>query len=316
MDFTSHLVTISALLLLLYSLFTTTRRKRNSQNAAPPQPSGAWPIIGHLPSLAGAIPLHRALASLADKYGPVFTVRLGVRPAVVVSSADAVKECFTTNDKFLASRPPSTLAEYLGFNYAAFAFTQGPYWREMRKIVLLEVLSPRRLEQLRSVRETEIATSIGELYGQIQAATPGAALNMSNWIEKLTLNIILRKIAGKRYMSSEEAVGARPVSEVIKEFMYLSGQFVVSDLIPFPPLRWMDLGGHVKAMKRVSGELSVVCERWIDDHVNGRRISSEQDFIDVMLSVIDDKYTGFGHSRDTIIKATVSVRLHCLFGFI
>ncbi|KAI3461837.1 hypothetical protein Pfo_018500 [Paulownia fortunei] len=179
----------------------------------------------------------------------------------------------------------------------------------MRKLVLLEVLSPRRLETLKHVRESEIDTSIKELYKVIQE-NPGKVV-ISQWIERLTLNVIMMMIAGKRYMNSthsQETGGARSVREVIKEFMYISGQFVVSDSIPFPPLRWMDFQGHIKSMKRISKELSTISQSWIDEHVKGDRktgLGNEQDFIDVMLSATDDNFTSFGHTRETIIKATV-----------
>ncbi|KAI3461842.1 hypothetical protein Pfo_018505 [Paulownia fortunei] len=279
-------------LVLLYNLWRrrSPHNQKDKGNSAP-EPSGAWP---------------RILGALADIYGPVFTIRLGLHRALVVSSWEAVKECFTTNDRVLANRPTTTAGKYLGYNFAAFAFTHGPYWREIRKLVLIEVLSPRRLEKLKHVRESVIDTSIKELYRVIQES-PGKVV-ISHWIEQLTLNIILMMIAGKRYTDGAEVVGARSVGEVIKEFMYISGQFLVSDSIPFPPLRWIDFQGHIKSMKRISKELSTISERWIHEHVNGDRktgLGNEQDFIDVMLSAIDDKYMSFGHTRETIIKATV-----------
>ncbi|KAJ9687538.1 hypothetical protein PVL29_016143 [Vitis rotundifolia] len=86
---------------------------------------------------------------MANKPGPVFVIRLGMYRALVVSNHEAVKECFTTNDKVFASRTSSGLGEILGYNYAAFGFAPyGPLWREMRKLSLLEILSTRRLGDL------------------------------------------------------------------------------------------------------------------------------------------------------------------------
>ncbi|KAI3461838.1 hypothetical protein Pfo_018501 [Paulownia fortunei] len=300
MDFLSHLLAVSGLLalVLVYNLWRRRRSPHNQKDKgnSAPEPSGAWPVIGHLHLLGGQIPLQRILGALADKHGPVFTIRLGLHRALVVSSWEAVKECFTTNDRVLANSPTTTARKYLGYNYATFAFTHGPYWREIRKLVLLELLSPRRLEKLKHVRESEIDTSIKELYKVVQES-PGKVV-ISHWIEQLTLNIILMVIAGKRYTEGSEIVGARSVREVVKEFMYISRQFLVSDLIPFPPLTWIDFQGHI----------NTISERWIHEHVNGDRktgLGNEQDFIDVMLSVIDDKHMSFGHTRETIIKATV-----------
>lgn len=316
MDFLSHLLAVSGLLalILLYNLWRRRPTNHKDKGNSAPEPSGAWPIIGHLHLLGEQIPVSRILGALADKYGPVFTIRLGVHRALVVSNWEAVKDCFTTNDKVLAKRPSSTAGKYLGYNDAGFGFAHGPYWREIRKLVLLEVLSARRLETLRHVRESEIDTSIKELYKVVQE-NPGKVV-ISQWFEQLTLNIIMMMIAGKKYSddtNGAETVEAQSFRKIIKEFMYISGKFVVSDSIPFPPLRWMDFQGHIKYMKRISKELSTISESWIHEHIEGERktgIGSEQDFIDVMLSAIDDRFASFGHTSETIIKATILVSLY------
>ncbi|XP_075519625.1 vinorine hydroxylase-like [Primulina tabacum] len=306
MNFLSPLLTVSAgllALLLLYRLWKT-----NTRGNLPPQAAGAWPLIGHLPLLSGQSPVYRVLGALADKYGPIFTIRIGVYPAVVISNWEAVKECFTTNDRVLANRPISKAGKHLGYNYAAFGFIPaGPYWREIRKLVVMEVLSSRRLEALKHVQVSELHTSINELYKSIQE-NPGKVV-ISDWIEQLTLNIIVMMIAGKRYAEGSkdgaESQKARYFRKVTKEFMHLSGQFVVSEAIPVLPLEWFDFQGHVKSMKRISKEVGDVVESWIEEHMKGTLGNTEQDFIDVMLAKIDDRYTSYGHTRETIIKATV-----------
>ncbi|KZV25716.1 hypothetical protein F511_04777 [Dorcoceras hygrometricum] len=291
-------------LLLLCSLWKTSKRGGN----LPPQAAGAWPLLGHLPLLSGQIPVHRVLGALADKHGPIFTIRLGLHPAVVISNWEAVKECFTANDKALANRPTSNAGVHLGYNYAAFGFTHGSYWREIRKLVVIELLCHRRLEALKHVQVSELHTSINELYKSIQE-NPGKVV-ISDWVEQLTLNIIVMMIAGKRYAESSkdsaESQKARSFRKVIKEFMHISGQFVVSDAIPVRPLEWVDFQGHIKSMKRISKEVSDIAESWIDEHKKGTLGNTEQDFIDVMLAKVDDRYTSYGHSRETIIKATVT----------
>ncbi|KAI7734490.1 hypothetical protein M8C21_030298, partial [Ambrosia artemisiifolia] len=50
----------------------------------PPEASGAWPIIGHFKVFNGPDLPHVTLASMADRYGPIFMVRLGIRKVLVV----------------------------------------------------------------------------------------------------------------------------------------------------------------------------------------------------------------------------------------
>ncbi|KAL3367459.1 hypothetical protein AABB24_011944 [Solanum stoloniferum] len=144
----------------LYMLWKTKIQAKNSSKVVinlPPEIPGAYFPIGHLYLFISKTPLALILANLADKYGHIFSIRLGIHRAIIVSNWEIVKECFTTNDKVLAGRPASSAGIYLGYNNAAFGFADyGPYWRNIRKLVLLEVLSSKRLEQFKHIRVTEV----------------------------------------------------------------------------------------------------------------------------------------------------------------
>ena len=115
-------------------------------------------------SVGGTQPPHITLGAMADKYGPIFTFKLGLHPALVLSSWEMTKECFTTNDLAVSSRPKLLAAKHLGYNYAMAAFSpHGPYWCELRTITTLELLSNHRLEQLSYMRVSEVETSLKEL---------------------------------------------------------------------------------------------------------------------------------------------------------
>nr|GEY92145.1 cytochrome P450 [Tanacetum cinerariifolium] len=55
--------------------------------------------------------------------------------------------------------------EIMGYNYAKFGLTPyGDYWRQVRKIITLEVLSQRRVEMLGHVRVSELRASMKDIY--------------------------------------------------------------------------------------------------------------------------------------------------------
>ncbi|KAG5567238.1 hypothetical protein RHGRI_002705 [Rhododendron griersonianum] len=147
---------------------------------------------------------------------------------------------------------PSTL----GYNLAGFGFAPyGPYWRDIRKLVVIELLSAHRLEQFKHVRVSEIDTSIKELYRMGKTNQPDEAVEITSWVEQMTLNIITRMISGKRYFDRSSAVqdpGAGNFRRAIKEFMYVSGNFFSSDVIPYPPFTWVDWGGKLRNVKRIT----------------------------------------------------------------
>ncbi|KAI3686713.1 hypothetical protein L1987_80397 [Smallanthus sonchifolius] len=69
----------------------------------PPETAGSWPIIGHLHLLGGSQVTHKLMASMADKFGPIFTIKLGVHRVLVVRSSEMAKECLATNDRVFSS---------------------------------------------------------------------------------------------------------------------------------------------------------------------------------------------------------------------
>ncbi|KAF7825840.1 cytochrome P450 82C4-like [Senna tora] len=300
--------------LLLYILWNI---KKNSSNSNPsmlaPELPGALPLIGHLHLLGAQVPLAHIFSSLAHKYGPIFTLRLGAYPALVVSTQEAIKECFTTNDKILAVRPKSSHGVYFGYNFAGFGFApDGPYWRKLRKLVMLELLSPRRVESFKHVHESETSTFIRELYLYLGDNASYGGIVINEWLEKLTFNVITQMVAGKRYFGNLQDVNdeeAHRVVKLIKDFMHISGEFVPSDLIPF--LGWFRYEGRVlKSMKKIGKDLDELVTSWVEEHdvkrrENGVSDDEKQDFMDFMVSVIEEDDDTLGHSRDTIIKANV-----------
>jgi hypothetical protein len=108
----------------------------------------------------------------------------------------------TTNDAAVSSRPKLAAVEHLGYNYAMFGFAPyGPYWRELRKIVTLELLSNRRLELLSYIRVSEVKASVEELYKLWSAKKNGSGqilVELKQWFGDMSLNVILRMVAGKR----------------------------------------------------------------------------------------------------------------------
>ncbi|KAL4290007.1 hypothetical protein GQ457_14G004960 [Hibiscus cannabinus] len=298
------------LLLFLFSFLwiskafsTSTNRKKTA-----PKAGGAWPIIGHLRLLGGRQPAHLSLANMADKYGPIFTIKLGVHTALVVSSSEIAKECLTVNDKTFATRPKLISTEILAYNYAMIGFAQyGPYWRQVRKFTTVELLSNHRLNSLKHVLESEIKMSLRQLYEVWNKKRSGnidkVLVEMKAWFKGVTLNVILSVIVGKRIPDfSEKDDETMKWKKAMDDLFEMTGKFMISDALPF--LRWLDIGGDQKFMRKVAGELDRVAEGWLREHKQKRvedEANSEKDFMGVMLSLLRDAEE---HEADLINKAT------------
>ncbi|XP_050241971.1 cytochrome P450 CYP82D47-like [Quercus robur] len=282
-----------------------------SKKRVPPKAGGARPLIGHLHLLGGSEPPHITLGKMADKYGPIFTIWLGVHRTLVVSSWEIAKECFTTNDKAFANRPKGVAPEVLGYNYAMIVFSPyGPFWRQVRKIATLEVLSNHRLETFKHIREAEVNDSLKEIY-KLLGKNNKVLVEMERWFGYTVLNVICRIVVGKRFgraTSKEENEANDRCRKTFRVFSDLSGEFMFADALPC--LRWLDVGGYEKAMKKIAKEVDHMVGVWLEEHKQ-KKLSSElkehQDFMDVLLSIVtedDDEFSSY--DVDTIVKATIT----------
>ncbi|XP_068647692.1 cytochrome P450 CYP82D47-like [Aristolochia californica] len=292
-----------------YFLCVVRRTSKTTGIGMPPEPAGRWPVVGHLPLLQGNEQVALTLAALADKFGPVFTIWMGVHRTLVVSSWELAKECFVTNDKTLATRPRGAAGKYLAYNYTMFGLAPyGPFWRDSRKLATIEFLSSHRLESLKHLRATEVGLSIKHLHELWEENNKlPVKVDMKEWFLDLTFNTIVMMIAGKRYFGSNitaDPEEARRAKQAMSEFAVLVGTFVASDAVPF--LEWLDLKGHISAMKRVSKELDCIMSLWVNEHRQRRNLDKSKkdgDFIDVMLFIADRTETHAGDDSDMYIKA-------------
>ncbi|GKV50981.1 hypothetical protein SLEP1_g57659 [Rubroshorea leprosula] len=125
---------------------------------------------------------------MSKKHGPVMLVHLGFVPTLIVSSADAAKELLKAHDLDCCSRPSLTGARKLSYNYLDVAFTAyGDYWREMRRLYVIELLSIKRVQSFRFIREEEVEFLIKSIS---EFSKLGAPVNLSEKLISLTADVI------------------------------------------------------------------------------------------------------------------------------
>ncbi|PPD88407.1 hypothetical protein GOBAR_DD14646 [Gossypium barbadense] len=222
MDLYTLILSIASLLLFLY-IFSRNSPKNSKKNCIP-EPSGSLPLIGHLHLLGGKEPLCKKLATMADKHGPFYSLKLGTHRVLVVNGWEIAKACFTDNDRTLATRANTAGGRYMGYNNAIIAFAPyDEYWRNIRKMAIVELLSSHRLEKLKHIRFSEMDSFVKELYG---LSRNGDKVTISEALERLTFNINLRMLFGKRFSGNDYGeVNSEPwrYKKAIKLALYLFG---------------------------------------------------------------------------------------------
>ncbi|GLJ52545.1 hypothetical protein SUGI_1118150 [Cryptomeria japonica] len=289
-------------------LVTTIMLKHlgNFRRHLPPGPR-AIPVIGHLHFLMDKTrPIHQILNSLSQLYGPIMQLKFGSSPVLVITSSDLAKECFTVNDKAFASRPRPAHGQHLGYNYYNLGWAPyGPYWRNARKICVLELLSSKIIQSFRHKRMKEICKAVYSMFQQSQLQS---IVNMRNVLSQLTFKTLMAMIIDDRYFGEELGIPADLFTHLIEETLILKGVICIGDYIPW--LKWFDLQGHEKAMKEVQGKLDLYLQRILDKH-REKGLQEErvmEDFIDVLISQAKENSEAIP-DKDAFIKATALVML-------
>ncbi|XP_077223663.1 cytochrome P450 71AU50-like [Tasmannia lanceolata] len=285
------LVLVSGFFSSAYLLAMSGKRKRDR---LPPGPRGL-PILGSLHML-GKLP-HRDLHRLAKDYGSIMFMRLGLVPTVLVSSPRAAEEFLKTHDLVFASRPYIEAAKYMSCNRRGLALTEyGPYWRKVRKLCTLELLSNLKIDSFKSMRREELSLLIKSIK---DAAKPkaGVAIDLSEKVATLSADMTCRMVFGKKYSDSDWGFKG-----TIQEGMRLASAFNIADFIPY--IGELDLQGLRRRMKACNKIIDNFFDKIIDEHMNAKE-TEHRDFIDVMLSLMKSDDTEFQLDR-TNVKALMN----------
>lgn len=164
----------------------------------------ALPFIGHAHLLKK--PLHHALARLSRHYGPATFLCFGFHPVLVVSSRSLAEKSFTTHDLVFAKRPHLPSAKDVTFNFTELgAANHRPYWRNIRWIAAVELLSAQSLLASTDVRAGQVRAMACQLF-QSWETSPGLKsskglkrLELKTSLFELSVNILMTVIAGKRF---------------------------------------------------------------------------------------------------------------------
>ncbi|XVF11654.1 hypothetical protein REPUB_Repub08aG0045700 [Reevesia pubescens] len=148
------------LLLVLFLVKWLLPLPRTANKSLPPS-APKLPILGSVHQLGRHS--HRSLRSIAQRYGPDFMLlHFGSVPVIIVSSVDAAFETMKTHDVIFSDRPQIGAAKKLLYKDMSTAPYE-EYLRELRSICRRQLLSNKRVQSYKTVREEQISVFLGSV---------------------------------------------------------------------------------------------------------------------------------------------------------
>ncbi|KAM3237238.1 hypothetical protein P3L10_012267 [Capsicum annuum] len=133
------------------------------------------------------------------------------------------------------------------------------------------------------IREFEVKLAVKEIYNKSNKLNGVVKMEMKEWFANLIMNIMVKILFGVQYIDNDNKERSK-AHKAIRRFVE-------------------------KALKETAKEIDCLGEEWLVEHKRKRKLrvnksGDEEDFMDVMLSICEDKDLPGGFDADTIIKAT------------
>ncbi|XP_065862577.1 cytochrome P450 71D445-like [Euphorbia lathyris] len=302
LHFPSFLVLLS-FLVFIFMVLRSILGKKNSAKNLPPGPS-KLPVIGSIHHLITSLPHHR-LRDLAKIYGPIMHLQLGELTNIIISAPETAKEVMKTHDITFAQRPFLLAASAVTYNYSDIAFAPyGDYWRQMRKICTVELLTAKRVDSFRSVREEQVSKLITSISS---SAAAGSSINFSKLVNSSIYSIVSRTAFGKIWEGEDIFIPA------VKDLIEAAGGFKIADLFPSVKLLQVVSGMNSK-LERLHKNIDKIFQSIMDEHRARKATGSylaetegNEDLVDVLLNLQDQGGLQFPLTDDNIKAAILDM---------
>nr|XP_057905477.1 cytochrome P450 2K1-like isoform X2 [Doryrhamphus excisus] len=217
---------------LLYSSWTF-----QGKHTHPPGPR-CLPLLGNLLQV-DLSRLDQSLFKLSKKYGPVFTLHLGLKKIVVLAGSKTVRQALINHAEEFGDRESSPLFHDLSKGHGIL-FSNGDSWKETRRFTLTTLRDfgmGKRLTEQKIIEESHYLTEEFEKH-------KGKAFDTTMLMSYATSNIISAIVFGKRFDYKDPVL--RDMVKNDQDIIHLSGTPCILVYYAFPWLGpwlqdWRDL---------------------------------------------------------------------------
>uniref|UniRef100_A0A8D2ZKX0 Cytochrome P450 2F2-like n=1 Tax=Scophthalmus maximus TaxID=52904 RepID=A0A8D2ZKX0_SCOMX len=281
---------VSFILLWLCVVFFILCLRCQRPKNFPPGPT-PLPVLGNLLNLSLDNPM-KDFERLRKRYGNVYSLFIGPKPAVVINGVQAMKEAMVTKAADFAGRPQDIFVGDITQNAMVLA-DYGPGWKEHRRFTLMTL---RNLGLGKQSMEQRI---LGEIQFTAETLEKSIGTNLSPQVlfHNAASNIICQVLFGTRYDYDEDFI--KVVVQCFKENSKIANGPWAMLYDSFHMIRKLPLP-FMKAFKNIEVSTWKLSTRLIAEHKRTRVPGQPRDFLDCYLDELDrvgDDGSSFSEDR-------------------
>ncbi|XP_027166364.1 ferruginol synthase-like [Coffea eugenioides] len=251
-------------------------------------PPGPYPlpVIGNLLQISGL--LHRPLTKLSQTYGPLMSLKIGSRRAIVVSSPEIAKEVLHKHDlEFAGRRIVDAITAWDHHKVSIAWLPPQSQWRNLRKICKEHIFSSERLNASQGLRQQKVQ----QLCNYVgQRCLNGQAIDIGEAAFSTTLDLMWNTFFSVDFAQSD-SISSSFSSQGAKEMVGNAFKILsIPNLVDFfPILRAIDPQGIRRRAKVHFGKLLDIMDGIIRQRSQERYTSNtyqrKNDFLETLLDL-------------------------------
>lgn len=115
-------------------------------------------------------------------------LKIGELSTIVISSPHVAEEALKKNDLAFADRPQVLLSKIVFYNYVNLSSSPyGEYWREMRKLFIMKLLSSKKVKSFYTIMEEEVSNLVAYI-----RSLEGFPINLTEKVSSVTSAVTCR----------------------------------------------------------------------------------------------------------------------------
>ncbi|KAG2461424.1 cytochrome P450 2J2-like [Polypterus senegalus] len=295
-----QLDTRSAIIFIVVLLLVSDYLKHRDGKNFPPSPF--WvPFVGDLFSMTSDEP-HVNMSKLTEKYGDIYSLRLGGSKCVIVNGYKLAKEALLTQGYALTGRPQPAIYDRIYYKQTGVALSNGYTWKEHKRFALTTLrnfgVGKKSLESIIMEEAKFFVEAFEEERGQ--------PFNPHFTINNAVSNIVCSIMLGRRFEYSNSQY--RELQHLMNRGIYLEGSWWAWAYNAFPGLMRYLPGGHNELFSNY-GKIQDFLREEIRNHKKDLDPTCPRDYIDAYLMEIEKRKndTDAGFTEEALCSNTLDL---------